>query len=242
MDSRTSSGARRSRPTPPLMARRSRRLSPPPSFSSCNPKSCSTSTRRRSGSCRLPYADVTLRHLLSHTSGIPVDDYDYFDKFLPRDAIRTTGALLGVLAAQKPPPASKRENQFSYSSFGFDLAALAASRASAASYKQLLRARILRPLDITSAFVRPGRLSDFPGVRTMVIAAPMARSSPTRCSTSKRFTADPTSTFRPGLAPVEHIVSRSPAARRTRAFRVTRAREDRRGPLGPDARQLVSHG
>ena len=115
----------------------------------------------------LPYADVTLRHLLSHTSGIPVDDYDYFDKFLPRDAIRTTGALLGVLAAQKPPPASKPGTTFSYSSFGFDLAALAASRASAASYEQLLRARILRPLDITSAFVRPGRLSDFPGVRTI---------------------------------------------------------------------------
>ena len=115
----------------------------------------------------LPYAEITLRHLLSHTSGIPVDDYDYFDTFLPRDAVRTTDLLLGVLAAQKPPLASKPGMMFSYSSFGYDLAALAASRVAGASYEQLLRARVFGTLGITSAFVRPGRLSEFPGVRTI---------------------------------------------------------------------------
>jgi CubicO group peptidase (beta-lactamase class C family) len=115
----------------------------------------------------LPYADISLRHLLSHTSGIPVEDYDYFDPFLPRDAIRTTDALLSVLAAQKPVLASKPGTVFSYSSFGFDLAALAASRVAGATYEQLLRDRFFRPLDISSAFVRPGRLSDFPSVRSI---------------------------------------------------------------------------
>lgn len=115
----------------------------------------------------LPYADITLRHLLSHTSGLPVLDYDYFDRFLPADQVRTTEVLLGVLSAQRPALASAPGAAFEYSSFGYDLAALAASRAAGKSFSALLQERIFRPLEITSAFVRPGRFSDFPGVRTL---------------------------------------------------------------------------
>lgn len=56
---------------------------------------------------------------------------------------------------------------FEYSSFGFDIAALAAGRAAASSYPTLLRERFFGPLGIGSAFVRPGRLADLPGVRAL---------------------------------------------------------------------------
>jgi len=115
----------------------------------------------------LPYPDITLRHLLSHGSGIPVRDYDYFDPFLGKDEVRTTEVLLRVLEAQKPPLVSQPGAEFEYSSFGFDLAALAAVRAGGKSYYELLNERFFRPLGITSAFVRPGRFSEFPGVRTL---------------------------------------------------------------------------
>jgi len=115
----------------------------------------------------LPYPDITLRHLLSHSSGIPVRDYDYFDPFLPRDQVRTTEVLLRVIASQKPPLASTPGREFDYSSFCYDLAALAAARAGGKSYYELLSERFFRPLGITSAFVRPGRFADFPGVRTL---------------------------------------------------------------------------
>lgn len=115
----------------------------------------------------LPYADITLRHLLSHSSGIPVHDYDYFDAHLPRDQVRTTEVLLGVIAAQKPQPFFRPGEGFEYSSFGFDLAALAAARAAGQSLDRLLDERIFRPLGLTSAFLRPGRLGAFPGVRTL---------------------------------------------------------------------------
>ena len=115
----------------------------------------------------LPYRNITLRHLLSHTSGLPVSDYDYFEPYLPRDQVRTTETLLHVLAAQKPSLASSPGTSFEYSSFGYDVAALAAARAAGKSYADLLRERVFRPLGITSAFVRPGRLIDFPDPRTL---------------------------------------------------------------------------
>ena len=115
----------------------------------------------------LPYPEITLRHLLTHSSGLAGSDYGYFDAFLPPDRVRTTETLLAVLAAQKPPLAFPPGTGFEYSSFGYDLAALAAERAAGASYAQLLEARIFRPLGIVSAFVRPALLSDFPAGRTL---------------------------------------------------------------------------
>jgi CubicO group peptidase (beta-lactamase class C family) len=115
----------------------------------------------------LPYPEITLRHLLTHSAGIPVGDYDDFDRLLPPDQPRTTGILLAALAGQKPPLAFRPGTAFEYSSFGYDLAALAAARAAGNTYTQLLEERFFRPLGITSAYVRPARLSEFPGIRTL---------------------------------------------------------------------------
>lgn len=114
----------------------------------------------------LPYADITLRHLLSHSSGLAVD-YGYFDAFIPADHVRTTEGLLHVLAEQKPPLAFQPGTGFEYSSLGYDLASLAAGRAAKMPYVRLLQERIFQPLGMTSAFARPARLRDFPGVRTL---------------------------------------------------------------------------
>lgn len=94
-------------------------------------------------------------------------DYDYFDADMPPDHDRTTDALLRVLAARQPPLAAPPGTAFEYSSFAFDLAALAAARATGSSYAALLGERFFTPLDMRSAFVRPGRLRDFAGVRTL---------------------------------------------------------------------------
>ncbi|HEV8199608.1 MAG TPA: serine hydrolase domain-containing protein [Candidatus Polarisedimenticolia bacterium] len=115
----------------------------------------------------LPYPEVTLRHLLSHSSGIPVHDYDFFDADLPPGTVRTTEALLGVLAKRRPPLATRPGVAFEYSSFGYDLAALAAERAGGKPWFDLLNDRFFRPLGIRSAFARPGRFADFPGVRSL---------------------------------------------------------------------------
>ena len=116
----------------------------------------------------LPWKTITLRHLLSHSGGIPVADYDWFDPFLPAPAIRTTGALLKVLETQRPPLAFEPGTRFEYSSLGYDLAALAAARAAGkSSFAQLAQERFFVPLGFTDSFFRPARFADFPGVRTL---------------------------------------------------------------------------
>jgi CubicO group peptidase (beta-lactamase class C family) len=115
----------------------------------------------------LPYPGVTVRQLLAHSSGIPVRDYDFFDLDFAPGAVRTTEDLLRALAKRRAPAATAPGTAFEYSSFGYDLAALACARAGGRAYFQLLDERFLRPLGIASAFVRPGRLADFPGVRTL---------------------------------------------------------------------------
>lgn len=115
----------------------------------------------------LPYPQVTLRHLITHSSAIPVLDYDFFDADIPADQDRTTDALLRVLAARAPALAAPPGTTFEYNNLAFDLAALAAARAAGSSYAALVRERFFEPLDLRSAFVRPARLRDFPGVRTL---------------------------------------------------------------------------
>ena len=115
-----------------------------------------------------PWNRITLRHLLSHSSGIPVADYDWFDPFLPAPAIRTTDALLKVLAAQRPPLSFEPGSRFEYSSLGYDLAALTAARAAGkSSFAELAQERVFVPLGFTDSFFRPARFADFPGVRTL---------------------------------------------------------------------------
>jgi len=115
----------------------------------------------------LPYPGVTLRHLLSHSSGIPVHEYEFFDRDLPPGTVRTNDALLRVLARRHPDALWPPGAGFEYSSFCYDLAALAAERAGGKPWFDLLADRFLRPLGMASAFARPGRLADFPGVRTL---------------------------------------------------------------------------
>jgi CubicO group peptidase (beta-lactamase class C family) len=113
----------------------------------------------------LPYADVTLRHLLSHSASLP--DYTWFDPFLGVQEVRTTERLLAIVGEQRPPPAFAPGTAYEYSSFGFDLVALAASRAAGKDLGALFAERFFGPLGMTSAFLRPGRLADFPPPRTI---------------------------------------------------------------------------
>lgn len=113
----------------------------------------------------LPYPEITLRHLLSHSSGL-LTDYGYFDAFLAPDELRTTERLLAVVAAERPALAFPPGSAFEYNSFAFDLASLAAARTDGSTYDALLERRVFEPLGMRSSFARPGRLADFPGVRT----------------------------------------------------------------------------
>lgn len=114
-----------------------------------------------------PHAGTRVRHLLTHSAGLPETEYDFFNDFIPAGRVRTTAMFLDVLRQRDVAPAFEPGTRFSYSSLGFDVAALMVERVSGQSWEQFLRERVFEPLGMRATFLRPPRLADWPGVRTL---------------------------------------------------------------------------
>ncbi|WP_243274620.1 serine hydrolase domain-containing protein, partial [Streptomyces albus] len=102
---------------------------------------------------------ITLRHLATHTSGLPRIPRALIPGALLRPytsgyARYDTDRLLSAFAATRPPhPAGRR---WIYSNFGAALLGAALARAAGAAYPALLGDRVLRPLGLTGTTLRPG--------------------------------------------------------------------------------------
>ena len=114
-----------------------------------------------------PHPGTRLRDLLSHSSGLPEAEYDFFEGLVPKDSVKTTLRFLDVLRARGVPPDFPRGTRFQYSSLGFDVAALVVERVTGRPWDAFLRERVFTPLGMTSTFRRPARFADWPGVRTL---------------------------------------------------------------------------
>ena len=108
-----------------------------------------------------PYPPTTLRHLLTHSAGLP-EDYDAFDADFPPGRVRTTEPMLRALALRRPSPDFAAGTRFRYSSFGYDVAALAIERISGRSYEVFVRERFFAPLGMSDTVARQARLADWP--------------------------------------------------------------------------------
>lgn len=108
-----------------------------------------------------PYPATTVRHLLTHSAGLP-EDYDVFDADFPPGRVRTTEPLLHALARRRSSPDFATGTRFRYSSFGYDIAALVVERVSGKSYEVFVRERFFVPLGMTEAVARPARFADWP--------------------------------------------------------------------------------
>jgi CubicO group peptidase (beta-lactamase class C family) len=113
-----------------------------------------------------PHAQTTVRQLISHTNGLPAN-YEFFDAHFKPDEVRTTQAMLGVVAKHAPLPSFPPGHRFEYSSIGFDVGALLIERVSGLRYEDFLKQRFFSPLGMSTSFTRTPRLADWPGVRTM---------------------------------------------------------------------------
>jgi len=113
-----------------------------------------------------PHQQTTVRQLLSHSNGLPAY-YEFFDPYFTPDQVRTTQALLRVVAQQAPAPSFLPGTQFEYSNLGFDVAALMIERVTGQNYETFLKARFFSPLGMHDTFARPARLAEWRGVRTV---------------------------------------------------------------------------
>ncbi len=111
------------------------------------------------GAMRPEYPAITLRQLLTHTSGIPENIRD--EKVLNSLFYDESSASLSerrrvyIARALQDAPAG-RAGRFSYSNTGFLIAAFMAETASKETYESLMRDEVFTPLGMTSAgFGRP---------------------------------------------------------------------------------------
>lgn len=92
-----------------------------------------------------PYPSITIRHLLSHTSGLP----NFITQILPHfDTTRSNGNadLLQYLVKAKPPLQSAPGKLFEYADIGYDLLAMVIERISGKTYRQFMWQYIFKPV------------------------------------------------------------------------------------------------
>ena len=108
--------------------------------------------------------EVTVRGLLSHTSGLPdVSEYGWHDPQLGDDALSEFARSRSHWSLQSDPGST-----FSYSNAGYELLGLVLSRVTGMSFEHAMRQRLLAPLGMSrSTFLRsevPDDLASSPHV------------------------------------------------------------------------------
>jgi CubicO group peptidase (beta-lactamase class C family) len=96
-----------------------------------------------------PYPGISIRHLLSHTSGLP----NFTGQILPHlDTARSNGNsdLLRYLATAKPPLQWQPGTVFEYADIGYDLLAMVIERISGNTYRQFMRQNVFKPAGMLS--------------------------------------------------------------------------------------------
>jgi len=107
----------------------------------------------------LPYPGITIRHLLTHTSGLP-DYMMLFDENWDQDKedaserkIATNKDALNLFAKYHPEVLFKPGEQWEYSNTGYVMLALVIERASGKEFDQFLNDNIFKPLRMSHTLV-----------------------------------------------------------------------------------------
>ena len=100
------------------------------------------------------YGDVTVRHLLHHTSGVPdyFDDKDWFFKIWKEENHRIPGndEIIRFICETKAKPYFAPGEGLEYSNTGYNLLALLVERLSGVPYEEFLQKNIFEPAGMDS--------------------------------------------------------------------------------------------
>ncbi len=107
----------------------------------------------------VPYQGMTIRHFLTHTSGIPYyEDEKFFQGWDPKKTIYNDD-ILKQLAKVKPLVLFKPGEKWEYSNTAYALLATIIERVSGKTYGEFLKENIFVPLDMTRSRVYNTRRS-----------------------------------------------------------------------------------
>jgi CubicO group peptidase (beta-lactamase class C family) len=91
-----------------------------------------------------PYPDISLRHLLQHTSGLP----DFWKHIRPNlDTTRSNGnkEMLAYLSKHKLPLRFETGEKWEYADIGYDILATIIEKVSGQNYQKFLKKQVFRP-------------------------------------------------------------------------------------------------
>jgi len=98
-----------------------------------------------------PYNNITVRHLLNHTSGLP----EFWDEIRPNlDTFKSNGnvEMLEYLIQHKLPLQSPPGSKYMYCDIGYDLLANIIENISGMNYQKFMDKNIFKPLKMKSTF------------------------------------------------------------------------------------------
>ena len=103
----------------------------------------------------LPYINVTIQQLLTHTSGMP-DGFELVEKYFDHSKIATNEDLIRLLESKKPALLFKPGENLMYSGTAFNLLASIIEKISGQSYKTYMDEKVFKPLKMTYTQVANG--------------------------------------------------------------------------------------
>jgi len=101
----------------------------------------------------IPYKGISIRHLLTHTSGLP-DYQDVMDKYWDKTKVAGNEDCIEYLNRYAPPKHFEPGEKYEYSNTGYLLLASIAEKASGRDFVELCRQWIFVPLKMKSAGIR----------------------------------------------------------------------------------------
>jgi CubicO group peptidase (beta-lactamase class C family) len=107
----------------------------------------------------LPYKEITIRHLLTHTSGLP-DYQKLMDERWDKSKVATNEDILLYLKKFHPASLFKPGEKYEYSNTGYVLLGSIVEKASGKDFVALCRDRIFTPLGMTSINIRTKKEKD----------------------------------------------------------------------------------
>jgi CubicO group peptidase (beta-lactamase class C family) len=101
----------------------------------------------------LPYKGITIRHLLTHTSGLP--DYQaVMDQYWDKSKIASNDDNIKYLIQYRPPALFSPGQKYDYSNTGYMLLATVAEKVSGEEFISMCRRRIFSALNMSSTDIR----------------------------------------------------------------------------------------
>lgn len=112
-----------------------------------------------------PYPAVTIRHLLSHSGGLPY--HDIFEDLIAGGAPTDNLSLIKALAQRQPEPLFPAGAKFEYCNLCYDVLGAVIARVGGQTYEDFIAERFFAPAGMTDSYVRPALFKDWPEPRAL---------------------------------------------------------------------------